>query len=506
VTREVKGVVTPERLGAAFLSLALLGLPSSASLAAPSPPVCEGQRATIRGTAGADSLVGTDRRDVIWAGGGDDSVFGKDGNDLICGGEGSDRLSGEDGVDGVHGGPGHDELDGGRGDDDLHGSSGNDRIHDTGAGDDDTMVGEAGEDFLVEGRYLFGGAGRDILDGEGAGFWPGPGDDVVEATRAGGDGVSYEFSPSAVSLDLRRQDPNDYYVSASGEGTDILGGVEHVIGSPLGDVVSGDDGHNILRGLAGPDVLSGGAGSDRIAGGPGDDRLDGGESQDTMMFDESGVAVDANLISGSAIGEGSDSLVGFEDLIGSWYDDTLTGDDGPNELWGTGGTDSIFAGAGNDFLAAFGEGDAGEGEDECIFINAANCESHFLASAPLPLPWLTTPSVGAVLRRSELDRLAGRVGEGFGFKRPKRVWVGLRLMTPSGCAWLSGGRAMVAGPCGHPTGTRVRVGREKDWSLEIDQPLPAGNYMACVDRKEPRCLGQHGSFGPAWLSFQLTER
>ncbi|WP_368859470.1 calcium-binding protein, partial [Methylobacterium crusticola] len=50
--------------------------------------------------------------------------------------------------------------------------------------------------------------------------------------------------------------------------------------------------------------------------------------------------------------EGDYLMMGdFADLIGSAYDDSLTGDDGDNRIEGLNGADSIVGGAGNDILS-----------------------------------------------------------------------------------------------------------------------------------------------------------
>lgn len=95
--------------------------------------------ATIIGTAGDDSLLGTSRADVILLRGGDDRGAGRGGDDTLRGGAGNDSL---------FGGPGDDHLVGGQGDDRLSGRDG-----------DDVLLGGAGHDWLL------GGAGSNTLVG-----------------------------------------------------------------------------------------------------------------------------------------------------------------------------------------------------------------------------------------------------------------------------------------------------------------------------------------------------
>lgn len=140
--------------------------------------VCEGQVATIVGTAGPDFLVGTPGDDVIVGREGNDTILGGGADDLVCSGEGDDTVWGGPGADTVHGGEGADLLSGGDGDDRLWGEAGDDRLGGgagrdlldgaaggdvlSGHGDDDQLTGGSGAD------WLWGGTGADTLEGSSA--------------------------------------------------------------------------------------------------------------------------------------------------------------------------------------------------------------------------------------------------------------------------------------------------------------------------------------------------
>jgi Ca2+-binding RTX toxin-like protein len=83
------------------------------------PPPCEGQPATVVGTAGTDNLDGTGAADVVTALADSDKVLARAGNDLVCGGPGNDRLKGGPGRDTLIGGPGNDVCLGGPGRDKI---------------------------------------------------------------------------------------------------------------------------------------------------------------------------------------------------------------------------------------------------------------------------------------------------------------------------------------------------------------------------------------------------
>jgi Ca2+-binding RTX toxin-like protein len=101
---------------------------------------------TKQGTAGADSLFGTDKGDALFGLEGDDSITALQANDCVDAGAGNDTASGDDGRDSLVGGAGNDRLGGGAGDDQLFGQGGNDRLK--GGSGRDTLVGGAGRDRL----------------------------------------------------------------------------------------------------------------------------------------------------------------------------------------------------------------------------------------------------------------------------------------------------------------------------------------------------------------------
>ena len=143
-------------------------------------PACGHQRATIVGTSGPDRLIGTRRRDVIWAGAGDDLVRGRGGDDLVCAKGGDDRVFAGSGRDVVDGGKGQrDVLRGGAGDDKLAGRGGSDLI--VGGGGNDRLSGRSGDDVLrgnAGDDRLGGGPGRDRCFG-------GPGTNIIRLCEEG---------------------------------------------------------------------------------------------------------------------------------------------------------------------------------------------------------------------------------------------------------------------------------------------------------------------------------
>jgi Ca2+-binding RTX toxin-like protein len=104
-------------------------------------------------------------------------------------------------------------------------------------------------------------------------------------------------------------------------------------------------------------TLNGGEGNDFVQGTLGNDSLTGGNGNDTVSFatafsnSATGVTVSLALQQGAAqntVAAGNDTLLGFENLIGSQYNDTLTGDTNDNILEGGLGNDTLTGGNGND--------------------------------------------------------------------------------------------------------------------------------------------------------------
>ncbi len=129
--------------------------------------------------------------------------------------------------------------------------------------------------------------------------------------------------------DVLRGTAGDDVIAGLG-GNDVLkglGGDDDICGGPGNDrLVGGPGSFDRLSGGPGNDTLLGGAGSDFLLGGSGNDVLNGGDSYDDASFEHSPNAVTADMTAGTATGEGSDTLIGVENLTGSPHDDVLVGD------------------------------------------------------------------------------------------------------------------------------------------------------------------------------------
>ncbi len=216
-------------------------------------------------------------------------------------------------------------------DETLTGASGNDVL--SGMGGNDVLIGLAGNDTLD------GGDGDDVLIG-------GTGDDILIG-GAGNDTASYIGAAVGVTVNLGTTG-----AQATGAGSDTISGVENLVGSAFDDTLTGNAGANRLDGGAGNDTLNGGDGDDLLHGGLGNNTLIGGTGNDTATYADALAGVTANLaLGGVQVAGGSfDILSGIEGLVGSAFDDVLTGDTGANTIDAGAGNDYVSGGAGNDVL------------------------------------------------------------------------------------------------------------------------------------------------------------
>ncbi|PLL11597.1 hypothetical protein C0V75_16405 [Tabrizicola sp. TH137] len=373
---------------------------------------------TIFAGAGNDRLFGGDGTDSLDAGAGDDWVEGGNDGDTVFGGIGNDSVYGGAGADSLDAGAGNDLVDAGTENDTVFGGTGNDSIFggagtdslDAGDGDDLVQAG-IGDDILFGGigtDQLFGGDGNDSVDGgdgndlldAGAGndtLFGGAGDDTVRGgagsdTMVGGSGtdrLDYSDATAGVSVNLETN------ATGGGAAGDSISGFEDLQGSALNDTLTGNGDNNRLWGGAGEDRLFGGAGNDSLSGGDGNDSLDGGAGNDTLAggagadtlrgstgmdvadYSASDAAININLSTWSASGGHAqgDVLSGIDGIIGSAFNDTITGFDNfgtessdwfINTLYGGAGEDLIDGLAGNDILSGGADNDtvfAGLGDD-----------------------------------------------------------------------------------------------------------------------------------------------
>lgn len=127
--------------------------------------------------------------------------------------------------------------------------------------------------------------------------------------------------------------------------------IENAIGGSGADLITGNAAANQLSGGAGNDNILGGAGNDVLSGGLGDDSLDGGAGQDLASFVGASAGVVVDLVHGTAVGDGSDTLSLIEGAQGSAFGDSLIGGSGRERFYGLLGDDTLKGGGGDDILS-----------------------------------------------------------------------------------------------------------------------------------------------------------
>lgn len=120
-------------------------------------------------------------------------------------------------------------------------------------------------------------------------------------------------------------------------------------------IKTGTAGNDTLQGTLGNDSISGLGGNDLIYGSGGSDTIRGGAGYDTMSYANLSGPISGGLQGLPAaavfkVSGGFDVLYDIEALIGTKYDDAITGSTAANRLSGGGGNDSIQGGGGNDTL------------------------------------------------------------------------------------------------------------------------------------------------------------
>uniref|UniRef100_UPI0040472DEE hypothetical protein n=1 Tax=Aliarcobacter sp. TaxID=2321116 RepID=UPI0040472DEE len=274
----------------------------------------------------------------------------------------------------------------------INGGAGNDHI--IGLAGDDTLDGGADNDTLN------GGVGNDSLIG-------GLGNDTIDYSTSLGTSHIINIDTIAHGSAAANQ--------STGDGTDILSGIENVIGSNSDDTIHGSalvntlsggaskdtiygyDNNDTLNGDAGEDSLYGGNGNDLINGGTSNDYIDGGADDDILngdsgndtfvtnagndtidggadidLVDYSSIASALNvtlLDNGAAVTvsiDGTDVLTNIEALIGSnTAGDSIVGNNQDNTFYGMAGNDTLKGVSGTNVLSG------GDGADR-IFSGSGN--------------------------------------------------------------------------------------------------------------------------------------
>jgi Ca2+-binding RTX toxin-like protein len=288
-----------------------------------------------------------------------ENLIGSAFADTLRGDGGANALSGGGGDDTLHGGAGGDALDGGAGSDfaNYQGSAAVSVNLLTG----DTSGGDAQGDTLTGIENLYGSSNADQLTGDNARNIIGGefGDDTIV-----GNGGDDALSGEAGNDSLDGGDGADRLVGGAGIDT-VHGGIgnDSIDAGSEADQVFGEAGNDNILGGGGNDQIDGGDGNDTLEGAVGGDTLIGGAGIDTASYAGSGTGVSVNMATGIVFGGDAvgDTFSGIEQVLGSGFADTLTGNAGANMLWGMGGGDVLTGGGGADVLKG------GAGADRFVY-------------------------------------------------------------------------------------------------------------------------------------------
>jgi trimeric autotransporter adhesin len=285
--------------------------------------------AVINGNQNNNTLNGNNNQnDEIYGFDGDDTLNGRGGADLLVGGKGNDvyiidqldtlvELANE-GTDEVRAGFSYTLLDNFE---NLR-LTGTSNINGTGNSADNLIWGNSGNNILDGAGgvdTIRGGAGNDIYITDG-------GDTLIETANNGIDEVR-----ASATWTL-----SNHFENLTLTGSANING-------------TGNNANNVIAGNGGDNVLNGGAGVDTL--------------QMTRATSGINYLITANLTTGTMTGHGNDTILNFENVIGTNQGDWITGNAGNNVIDGGEGSDELFVTNGIDTLIG------GDGNDAIRFDN-----------------------------------------------------------------------------------------------------------------------------------------
>jgi Ca2+-binding RTX toxin-like protein len=305
----------------------------------------------ITGSNLGDTLIGDEFANTLTGGVGDDILEGMIGADKLIGGDGITdtgndtasyaHASGPDGViasltlpSDFSVGIGPTVTPSGDAAGDLY--EGIENL--TGSNYNDTLIGNSGANSLT------GGFGNDTLEGMA-------GADSLFGGGGTADTASYVHAAAGVTASLTSTLASIQTGDAEGDSFTLI---ENLTGSNYNDTLIGREFVNILTGGDGDDILEGMAGADKLYGDAGSNSASYLHATATSGI----IGITASLAlpatnNGHAAG---DEYFNIQNLIGSRFDDTLTGRDGEdNILTGGVGADILNGGTGTDTASYQGD-------------------------------------------------------------------------------------------------------------------------------------------------------
>jgi Ca2+-binding RTX toxin-like protein len=390
---------------------------------------CFGKKVN-RVISGNNKKVRLKFKDVTWVAGNRVTVIGKPysricadkGNQTVRPGKGrtwTDTGRGNDRIF-LHKSSNKNRAYGGLGDDLIVGSKGHDFLYGgpkknpSGAADKDTIKGLGGNDRIFdysgEGNNFYGSTGADRIFSLGnavSDIYGGPGSDFLEFNGGRDSSGRFERVFGEQGNDRMRGDKaatNGPAYIDGGEGDDWM------YGTDAGDVLLTNSGIKKIRGNGGDDlIVTASKGLANIDGGGGTDTISYATHTPAGNVNFSGVRVE--LDKGKSLGQTTYQLKGLENVIGSAFDDEITGAPGQRNV--------IDGGIGNDVLAgqpADGDvGNGGLGTNACQGFAVAvfcNRQSPGNADSRVPLVDIHEGGVLTVIGSRSADTISVGYGNG----------------------------------------------------------------------------------------------
>lgn len=323
----------------------------------------------VTGGSSADTLTIRAGHSTLDTGDGDDTVSIVTGTSTINTGDGDDHVSiafSGAGLATIHGGNDNDTLSGGQASVAFFGDDGDDHLSAYGGS---TLTGGAGNDTLYlsttfgatdpSAAVVDGGSGRDLLS--------------TELSMLTDVSFKVDFTKASITLANGTKILNCEGISfTAAGGKDVLTASNDAAGQSVNKLFGLGE-NDTLRASSNGAWLDGGAGDDLLIAGAGADNLVGGYNEtnitgDTVSYANSKKGVTVNLALATAQQSKGDAagdvLSKIENLVGSKFNDKLTGNDpgdfahsGKNVLTGGKGNDRLTGGLALDtFVFATGDG------------------------------------------------------------------------------------------------------------------------------------------------------
>jgi Ca2+-binding RTX toxin-like protein len=250
-------------------------------------------------------------------------------------------------------------LDGGTGADTLIGGAGNDVYVVDSTGDVVTELANEGSDLVQSGTTYTLGANVENLTLTGIAAINGTGNALDNVIT--GNAASNTLTGGAGNDTLNGGAGTDTLIGGAGNDTyvvDVAGDVVTELANEGTDIVYAYVSHtlaanveNIRLHTTGNIDATGNALNNILYAGDGNNVLNGGDGIDTVSYAYAASAVTASLAITTAQatgGSGSDTILNVESLVGSNFNDKLTGNTAANSLNGGAGADTMIGGLGND--------------------------------------------------------------------------------------------------------------------------------------------------------------